>query len=210
MGDMQSLWKGTTEFWTQDTIQLFRNNLNRTTDAMSPPCVNTFAKAEHGRRNSLSVLTNTEDAKEKGSRVVLGLPELSNVNSTHHDDSACATALQGAVVEARNPGRQRQDSSEGMSSPSGQALDQWRGKGNHVPTVWSHHQRQGRDHWDQLVDSTATDDRRDTASLQPEGGVRTELDLVQDEIDEAKRLLEEAPLEVRAAQSKVAEAACRV
>ena len=39
---------------------------------------------------------------------------------------------------------------------------------------------------------------------------RTELDLVQDEIDEAKRLLEEAHLEVQAAQSKVTEAACRV
>ena len=47
---------------------------------------------------------------------------------------------------------------------------QWHGKGNHAPTVWSHHQRQRRDHWEQQVDSTATDDGRDTASLQPEGG----------------------------------------
>ena len=39
---------------------------------------------------------------------------------------------------------------------------------------------------------------------------RTELDLVQDEIDEAKRLLEEAHLEAQAAQSKVTEAAFRV
>ena len=39
---------------------------------------------------------------------------------------------------------------------------------------------------------------------------RTGLDLVQDEIDEAKRLLEAAHLEVQAAQSKVTEAACRV
>ena len=45
-----------------------------------------------------------------------------------------------------------------------QALGQWHGKGNHVPTVWSHHQRQGRDHGDQQVDST------DTVSLQPGGG----------------------------------------
>ena len=37
-----------------------------------------------------------------------------------------------------------------------------------------------------------------------------QLDLVQDEIDEAKRLLEEAHLEVQAAQSKVTEATCRV
>ena len=39
---------------------------------------------------------------------------------------------------------------------------------------------------------------------------RTELELVQDEIGEAKRLLEEAHLEAQAAQSKVTEAACRV
>ena len=39
---------------------------------------------------------------------------------------------------------------------------------------------------------------------------RTELDLVQVEIDEAKRLLQEARLEEQAAQSKVTEAACRV
>ena len=39
---------------------------------------------------------------------------------------------------------------------------------------------------------------------------RTELDLVLDEVDEAKRLLEEAFMEVQAAQSKVTEAAFRV
>ena len=39
---------------------------------------------------------------------------------------------------------------------------------------------------------------------------RTELDLVQDEVDEAKRFQEEAHAEVQAAQSKVTEAAFRV
>ena len=39
---------------------------------------------------------------------------------------------------------------------------------------------------------------------------RTELDLVQDEVEEAKRLLEEAQVEVQAAQNKVIEAAFRV
>ena len=39
---------------------------------------------------------------------------------------------------------------------------------------------------------------------------RTELDLVQDEVDEATRLLEEAQVEVQAAQNKVTEAAFRV
>ena len=39
---------------------------------------------------------------------------------------------------------------------------------------------------------------------------RTELDLVQDEVEEAKRLLEEAHAEVQTAQNKVTEAAFRV
>ena len=112
--------------------------------------------------------THTEDAEEKGRRVVLGLPELSNVYSTHHGDSSCATEPQDAAIEAANQGRQRQDSREGMPSPSGQALGQWHGKGNHVPPLWSHYQRQERDHWDQLGDPTATDDRREDASLQPD------------------------------------------
>ena len=39
---------------------------------------------------------------------------------------------------------------------------------------------------------------------------RTELDLVQDEVDDAKRLLEEAHVEVQTAQNKMTEAAFRV
>ena len=39
---------------------------------------------------------------------------------------------------------------------------------------------------------------------------RTELDLVQDEVDEAKRLLEEAHMKVQASKNRVAEAAFRV
>ena len=53
-----------------------------------------------------------------------------------------------------------------------------------------------------------TDEGKRHSSRTVEG--RTELDLVQDEINEAKRLLEEALVEVQAAQNKVTEAACRV
>ena len=45
-------------------------------------------------------------------------------------------------------------------------------------------------------------------SLKVEG--RTELDLVQDEVDGARRSLEEAHVEVRAAQNKVTEAVFQV
>ena len=53
-----------------------------------------------------------------------------------------------------------------------------------------------------------TDEGKRHSSRTVEG--RTELDLVQDEVDEAKRLLDEARVEVQAAQNKVTEAAFRV
>ena len=136
----------------------------------------------------------------------MGLPELSNVCSTHHGDPSCATERQDAAVGAANPACQRQDSSEGRPTPSGQALGHWHGKGKHVPTVWSHYQQQGRDHWDQQIGPEEIGERRGDASLQPEvGGTHRT-----GQIDEAKRLLEKAYLEVQKAQSKVIEAACRL
>ena len=53
-----------------------------------------------------------------------------------------------------------------------------------------------------------TDEGKRHSSQTVEG--RTELDLVQDEVGEAKRLPEEAHVEVQAAQNKVTEAAFRV
>ena len=158
--------------WTSQQIrQLFGNHLSRIAGAMHPPIENTIAQTEHGRRDStLSVVSHVEDAKEEGRRVDLGLSELSHVSSINHDDSSCATASQDVAMEKASQGRQREDSGERMSSPFGQALGQWHGKGKHAPTVWSHHQRQGRDYRDQQVDPTATDDRRDTVSLTPECG----------------------------------------
>ena len=141
-------------------------------------------------------MSHAENAEEKGRRVVLEVPEISHVSSTHHDDSSCATASQNVATETANPGRQREDPAERMSSPFGQALGRWHGKGERVPTLWSHHQRQWRDHRDQQVDPTAADDRRDTGSLQPECGWAHGVGLLH--------------VEVQAAQAKVAETACRV
>ena len=75
------------------------------------------------------------------------------------------------------------------------------GKGNYVPAVWSNHQRQGRNHGNQQVYTAIIGVRH--PSLKVEG--RTELDLVQDEVDGAKRSLEEAHLEVQAVQNKAIE-----
>ena len=98
-----------------------------------------------------------------------------------------------------------------MLSPlPGQALGKWHGKGKYVSAVWTHRQRQGRDHGNSksIQRKLVTDERKLHSNQKVEG--RTELDLGQDEIDEAKRVLEEAHLEVQAAQSKVTEAAFRV
>ena len=85
-GEMRSLWKGTTEFWTNDMPQddtwkpnrhhsnilpLFRNQLTRNAVAMFPLPPNPVASTEHGCRDShLPAVPHTEDAEEKGRRVV--------------------------------------------------------------------------------------------------------------------------------------------
>ena len=121
--------------------------------------MNPVALAEHERRDSrLSAVPHTEDAEEKGRRVVLGVSERSNVYSSHHYDPSGTTESQDAAAEAADPSCQRQDTSKGMSTPPGQALGKWHGKGKCVSAVRGHHQRQGRNHWNQQGDPKATDD----------------------------------------------------
>ena len=133
-GEMRSLWKGTTEFWTNDMPQddtweanrhhshilpLFRSDLSRDAAAMFPLRQNPVASTEHECRDRhLPAVPHTEHAEDKGRRMVLGLPKLYSVYSTHHDDSSGATESQ------------RQDPGEGMSSPVGQTPGKWYGKGN--------------------------------------------------------------------------------
>ena len=91
-------------------------------------------------------------------------------DASHHDDPSGATESQDAATEARNPSSQRQDPSEGMS-PSWSSLGQMAREVKYVSAVWSHHQRQGRDHWGQQVGPEETGDRRGEASFQ----LRTDL-----------------------------------
>ena len=98
------------------------------------------------------------------------MSELSNVYSSHHHDSSGTTESQDAAAEAADPSSQRQDTSEGMSTPPGQALGKWHGKGKYVSAVRGHHQRQRREHWNRQVDPEETGDRRGEASFQPDGG----------------------------------------
>ena len=118
--------------------------------------------------NKQSSDPHTEDAEKKRRRMVLGMSELSHVYSSHHYDPSGTTEPQDAAVEAADPSCQRQDASEGMSTPPGQALGKWHGKAKYVSAVRGHHQRQGGDHWNQQVGPEETGDRRGEASFQPD------------------------------------------
>ena len=193
-GEMRSLWKGPDRHHS-NIIPLFHNHVTQNAVAMFPPPPNPVISVEHGCQDSrLSAVPHTEDAEDKGRRVVLGVSELSNVYSSHHYDPSGTTESQDAAAEAADPSCQRQDTSEGMSTPPGQALGKWHGKGKYVSTVRGHHQRQGRDHWNQQVGPEETGDRGEEKhhSIWTVEGC-TKLDLVQDEVHEAKRLLEEGP-----------------
>ena len=115
-GEMRSLWKGTTDFGTKDMPQddtwkpnrhhsnilpLFRNHLTRNAVAMFPPPPNPVASTEHGCQDPhLPAVPHTEDAEEKGRRAVLGMSELSNVYSSHHDDPGASESQDAAAVAA--------------------------------------------------------------------------------------------------------------
>ena len=78
-------------------------------------------------------------------------------------------------------------------------------KAKDVSAVRGHHQRQGGDHWNQQVGPEDTGDRRREASFQPDpdgGGTYRAGSGAGNEVDEAKRLLEEAQVEVQAAQEQ--------
>ena len=225
-GEMQSLWKGTTEFWTHDMPQddtwkpnrhhsnilpLIRNRLTRNAVAMFPLPPNPVASIEHGCRDShLPAVPHTEGAEEKGRRVVLVVPELSDMYSSHHDNPSGATESQKAATEVANPSSQRQDPSEGMSTPPGQALGKWHGNGNTCQLCGAiiNDRSEITGTSKSIQRKLVTDEGKRHSSRTVEG--RTELDLVQHEVDEAKRLLEEAHVEVQAAQNKVTEALFRV
>ena len=127
--------------------------------------------------------------------------------STNHDDSSSATESQDAATGAAGSSSQRQDPGEGMSPPVGQALGKWYGKGKHVPAIIND-KGEITGTSKSIQRKLVSNEEKRHSSQKVEG--RTELDLVQDEVDEAKRLLKEAHVEVQAAQNKVTEAAFRV
>ena len=137
-----------------------------------------------------------------------GSGDVRTVQRVHRYEPSSTTESQDAATEAADPSCQRQDTSDGMQAPPGQALGKWHGK--YVSAVRGHHQRQGRDHWNQQIGPEETGERRgETVSQQRWRDARGWI-WCGDEVDEAKRLLEEAHVEVQAAQDKVTKAASRV
>ena len=80
------------------------------------------------------------------------------------------TESQDVLLKQQTQGRQRQDTIKGMPTPPGQALGQRHGKGKYVSAVRGHHQRQGRDHWNQQIGPEETGERRGETVSQQNGG----------------------------------------
>ena len=141
----------------------------------------------------------------------LGLPELSNVYSTHHDDSSGATEPQDAATEAAGSSSQRQDPSEGMSPTY--VVKPWaNGTGNRntcqLCGAIINDKGEIAGTSKSIQRKLVSNEEKRHSNQKVEG--RTELDLAQDEVDDARRLLEEAHVEVQAAQNKATEAGFRV
>ena len=91
-GEMRSLWKGTTEFWTNNMPQddtsepnwhhshilpLFRSHLTRDTAAVFPLFQNPVASTEHECRDPhLPVVSHTENAEEEERGVGFGVAKI--------------------------------------------------------------------------------------------------------------------------------------
>ena len=121
-GEMRSLWKGTTECWTNDMPQddtwepsRHHSHINSRSFAIISletqlPCPLYLwipvASTEHECRDPhLLAVSHTENAEEEGRCVVLGFPKsIQRVHSNHHDDSSGATESRR---QGRNHGNQQ-------------------------------------------------------------------------------------------------------
>ena len=180
---------------------------------MFPPPPNPVISIEHGCRDSrLSTVPHTEDAEEKGRRVVLGCQNwtcTAPTTTTPPVPQNLKTVLlkqQTQAVNDRIPAK-------GCRHSPGQALGKWHGKGKYVSAVRGHHQRQGKDHWNQQVGPEETGDPRGEASFQPDpdGGGTHRAGSGAGRGRRSQEVAGRRPmLEVQTAQTKVTEAAFRV
>ena len=155
-------------------------------------------------------MPHTEDAKKKRRCVVFGVPELSDGYSSHHDNPPVPQNLKTLLLKQQTQAVNDRMPAKGcrhlLVKPWQMARErkntcQLRGaiinnNGDITGTSKSIQRK--------LVNA----ERKRHSNRTAEG--RTELDLVQDEVDKAKRLLEEADVEIQTVQNKVTGAAFRV
>ena len=179
---------------------------------MPPSLVNPVAQAEHERRDSqLSAVPHTEDAEEKGRRVVLGMSELSNVYSSTTTTPPVPQNLKTLLLKRQTAVHDRIPV-KGCRLLLVKPWANGTGKGNTCQLCGAiiNDKREITGTSMSVQRKLVTDEEKHHSSRTRTVEGRTELDLVQDEVDEAKRLLEEAHVEVQAAQNKETEAAFRV
>ena len=166
-GEMRKLWQGITEFWTDDVPQDSTWRPNRHHSSIIPLFPNHVTQTQwpcflHLRVPSSRSSMGTEIPvcplcltprmpRRKGDAWFWGCQNYPTCTDSHHYEPSSTTEFQDVAIEAADPGCQRQDTSEGMQPPPGQALGQWHGKGKYVSAVRGHHQRQGRHHWNQQI-----------------------------------------------------------
>ena len=145
-GEMRNLWKGITEFWTDDMPQdatwrpnrhhsninpLFRNHVTQNAVGMFPPPPNPVISIEHGYRDSrLSAVPHTEDAEEKGRRVVLEVSELSNVYNS--PPLRIPQTLKTLLLKQQTQAVNDRIPAKGCRQLLVKPWAKWHGKGNHA------------------------------------------------------------------------------
>ena len=121
-------------------LPLFRSHLTRDTAAMFPLPQNTVTSTEHECRDPhLPTVSHTENAEEEGRCVVLGLPKI--IQRVQHPPRRLLRCHRISTTGSR-----RRDGAACWSDPGRMARER-----KYVPAVWSHHQRQGRNHGNQQV-----------------------------------------------------------
>ena len=213
-GEMRSLWKGTTEFWTNDMPQddtweayrhhsyilpLFRSHMTRDTAAMFPVLQNTVTSTEHECRDlHLPAVSHTENASRKGDAWFWGC----------QNNTACTapTTTTPPVPQNLNDRIPAKGCRRLLARPRAHGT----GKGDTCQLCGAIVNDKGEitETNKSIQRKLVSKEEKRHSSRTVEG--RTELDLVQDEVDEAKRSLEEAHLEEQAAQNKAIEATFRV
>ena len=213
-GEMRSLWKGTTEFWrhleTQQTSQilpLFRNHLTRNAVAISLHLRILLPRLSMGAKIPICPPCHTSRIpRKKGEAWFRGCQNYPTCTAPTTTTPPVPQILKTLLLKQQTQAVNDRTPAKGCRHLLVKPWANGTGKGNCGAIISDKGEITGTSK--SIQRKLVTDEEKRHSSRTVEG--RTELDLVQEEVDEAKRLLEEAHVEVQAAQSKVTEAAFRV